>query len=365
MDNLPFVPYQEFISLLYHFSNQWINKNRVLTLNTSRGCPFSCQFCSVGSVWGNRYRFQSAERIIEEIIRLRKDFDAKGIYFREDNFTLNRKRLVEFCESILTKGLNFPWICETRADTLTEDMVKLMARAACRGFYLGAESGSQRVLNYMKKGITLNQLENVVNWSKKAGIRCYLSFVMGVPTEIEEERYATLFFIDRLKPYSYSLNVFTGIPFSPFYWQLIKDGNYALITPSGIVYQKNHNYLVDQFVGNMDCRVPISVRDSTKEMLPILRKVGKQQIARIAKTTLRQNYVDSTRQIGKKEEAVIHYFLGRAKLRARQFHSARTNFLNAFRKGVKLKYFIFTCATLLPSRSYSFFAKMVNKVKRI
>jgi radical SAM superfamily enzyme YgiQ (UPF0313 family) len=245
-------------------------------------------------------------------------------------------------------------------------MVKLMARAGCRGFYIGAESGSQRVLDYMKKGITLEQVKNVVNWSKKANIRCYLSFLLGVPNETEDERYATLILIDRLKPYSYGLNVFAGIPFSPFYWQLIKDANYSLITSSGVVYQKNHNYLVDQFVGNVDSRVPTNLRDSTEEMLPILKNIGKQHIARIAKrTSLRKVYITGTQRIGKKEEAVIHYFLGRAKLRARQFYLARPHFINAFKRSRNLKYLIFACAGLLPSKSYSFFSKIVRKVKRL
>jgi radical SAM superfamily enzyme YgiQ (UPF0313 family) len=275
LDDLPFVPYHEFISSPYHFSNQWINKNKVFTLSTSRGCPFSCQFCSVSSVWGNRYRFQSAERIIEEIIKLKTDYNAQGIYFREDNFTLNRKRLVRFCELLLCKGVKLPWICETRASTLNEEIVKLMAKAGCRGFYVGAESGSQRVLDYMKKGITLEQVENVVNWSRKAGIRCYLSFVLGVPTETDEERHKTLIFINRLKPYSYSLGIFAGIPFSPFYWSLLEHGDYGLITSSGIIYQKNHNQILEQFVGNLDCVKPEGVKDASREMLPILKsKMG-------------------------------------------------------------------------------------------
>lgn len=364
LDDLPFVPYQEFISLPYHFSNQWISKNRLLTLNTSRGCPFSCRFCSVGSVWGHSYRFQSAERIIEEILRLKKDFDCRGIYFREDNFTLNRERVVKFCEGILAINQNLPWICETRADALTEEMVKLMARAGCRGFYIGAESGSQRVLDYMKKGITIEQVENVVNWSRKEGIRCYLSFILGIPTETEPERHDTFYLIDRLKPYSYGLNVFAGIPFSPFYRELIKNGNHKLITSGGIVYQKKHNDLVERFVGNLDCMMPTEVRDATKEILPILRKIGKQQDAAIEKKiSLPRSSIDRTHQIHEKENAVIHYFLGRAKLRARRFHSARPHFLESFKMDHKLKYLVMACATLLPSRSYSFFSKILNRVK--
>ncbi|MDD5242725.1 MAG: radical SAM protein [Syntrophorhabdaceae bacterium] len=576
MDNLPFIPYEEFISLPYDFRNAWINKNSVLTLNTSRGCPFSCQFCSVSSIWGNRYRYQSAVRIIEEILRLKKDFNAQGIYFREDNFTLNRKRIQEFCGEMLSRHIDLPWICETRANTLTEDMVKLMGMAGCRGFYIGAESGSQRVLDYMRKGITLEQVENVINWSRKAGIRCYLSFVLGVPTETDEERYETFLFAHRLKPYSFGTGVFTGIPFSSFYWQLIQDDNYAKITSNGMIYQKNHNDLVDRFVGGEDYKIPVGVEDTANVMLPVLmKKMGKEHSKNAAITTLvliikkyckglvdkildiknklgnpdlfiincsgdddvvleltklnhkypftirtvhptqeidmlnnvlqtRSEYLlfaefdeniaaetlhdfqrelmnnvsgvfrsdgvrkptlvnslielrswfdfgkqidrrvwgcsnyyfrqiggvdsifgtaylwdfiaklvrykpirvfpsviigtecsnaDTTfvfqalqlrfennllglstlchsrrsdqRQIGKKEEAVVNYFFGRAKLRARKFRLARSHFFHAFKQYSSLKYLIFWCATFLPPSSYSFFSSLINRIKRI
>lgn len=379
LDDLPMVPYEEFITLPYSFSNQWMKQGRILTLNTSRGCPFSCQFCSVGSVWGNSYRFQSAERIIDEIIRLKTDFDAGGIYFREDNFTLDHRRVTEFCEGLLDRRLKLPWVCETRADTLTADTIKLMARAGCRGFYIGAESGSQRVLDYMKKGILLEQVENVVTEAKKVGIRCYLSFVLGVPTETDKERFATIIFIDRLKPYSYGLSVFAGIPFSSFYWQLLRDRNYTLITSSGIIYQKKHNQLVDQFVGNNDCRVPKNINDATTEMLPLLhnKMVRIQDVSdstltpkdRMAKDTIRisalcQNSADQLGHIGKEGQAAINYFFGRARLRAKQFHLARTFFLKAFQKDHKLKYLLFVFISFLPSRQYSFYANIINMIKK-
>lgn len=390
MDALPLVPYEEFITLPYDFTNQWINKNRVLTLNTSRGCPFLCQFCSVGSIWGNCYRYQSAGRIIEEISRLRKDFNAQGVYFREDNFTLNSKRIVEFCEGLLAEGGKFQWICETRANTLSEELIELMARAGCAGFYIGAESGSQRVLDHMKKGITLEQVANVVAWAKKAGIRSYLSFVMGTPTETEKERYDTIQFVDRLKPYSFSINIFTGIPFSSYYWQLLREGNFSLITSGGIIYQEKHNELVERFVGSKNAEVPLEVEDARKGILPLLKTMGEAQNSIVVKATSAadinsspQSYPQELKKdpislsnpsnahnpqawkSEKKDRAVLQYFLGRVKLRARKFYSARGHFLNAFRSDPSLKHFIFICATVLPARSYSFFSGIINKGKKV
>ena len=370
LDDLPMAPYEEFITLPYSFSNQWMKQGRIVTLNTSRGCPFSCQFCSVGSVWGNSYRFQSAERVVEEVIRLKTDFGVAGIYFREDNFTLNRNRVTKFCKGLLNKGVRLPWVCETRVDTLTADTIDLMARAGCRGFYIGAESGSQRVLDYMKKGILVEQVENVVTRAKKAGIRCYLSFVLGVPTETDNERFDTIALIDRLKPYSYGLSVFTGIPFSNFYWEMLKEHDYGLITSSGIIYQKNHNQLIDRFIGNNDCRIPENINDETAKMQLILfDKMAQTRSASAMKDSIvisasSQNIMNQLDHIDKRRQAVINYFFGRARLRARQFHLARTFFLKAFQKDHKLKYLIFLVISFLPSSQYSFYSDMVNRVKR-
>lgn len=274
LDSLPFVPYEEFTVLPYNFTNQYVNAGRVFTMNTSRGCPFSCRFCSVSSIWGNRYRFQSAHRVIEEIKRMKRDYDAQGIYFREDNFTLNRKRVEAFCEGLLSADMKLTWFCETRANTLTKDLINLMSKAGCRGFYIGAESGSQRVLDYMRKGITLEQVKNAVGWAKEAGIRCYLSFVLGVPTETEEERYETLLFASKLNPHSFGISVFTGIPFSSSYWQLYKDRNYCMVTSGGIIYQKGHDELVNSFVGNSEHLVPKGIENAEVKLLPLLEKMS-------------------------------------------------------------------------------------------
>ncbi len=146
LDSLPFQPWDIFNQLPYDYSCPWMDIKPVFTMNTSRGCPFDCAFCSVGSIWGEDYTFFSADRIIAEIEYLVKNYGAKGIYFREDNFTLNSGRIKEFCEKLLEKKLQISWACETRVDTLAhEEIFGLMNAAGCKAFYLGVESGSQKI----------------------------------------------------------------------------------------------------------------------------------------------------------------------------------------------------------------------------
>jgi radical SAM superfamily enzyme YgiQ (UPF0313 family) len=142
LDTLPFPAWEEFIHRPYDWTNQWVDNHPVYTFNTSRGCPFQCTFCSVNAVWGRTYRYMSAERVLEDVTRMIKYYGMRVAYFREDHFTLNKKRTVEFCEGLLRRGLKIDWICESRIDQFGDPgYVALMARSGCRALYIGVESG--------------------------------------------------------------------------------------------------------------------------------------------------------------------------------------------------------------------------------
>ena len=236
LDSLPFQPWDIFSKLPYDYSCPWMDMELVFTMNTSRGCPFNCSFCSVGSIWGRQYTYFSADRIISEIEYLTKNFGAKGIYFREDHFTLNLKRTEEFCEKLSRKAINIHWACETRVDNMSEELIRLMGIAGCRAFYLGVESGSQKVLDRLNKKITVEQIENTINWCKKYNIRTYCSLIVGTPGETFEDYLLTKKLMDKLKPYSYAFNVFVGIPDSPLYKYMLDNNLYEYIDDIGLLY---------------------------------------------------------------------------------------------------------------------------------
>jgi len=271
LNALPFQPWDIFTRMPYDYSCQWLNAQPVFTMNTSRGCPFNCTFCSVGSVWGKRYTCFSAERIIAEIDYLVNNFDARGIYFREDNFTLKKERVIAFCELLLKKNIPLPWMCETRIDTLDENLLTLMRRAGCEALYIGVESGSQRVLEFLKKGIRIEQAENIFRFCRSIGIKTCASFIVGIPSETEAERAETLDLARRLQPATAWINVFVGIPRSPLYEYVLENRLYEHIDDCGLVYLKGHNQLVDQFYrGDPKRKIP---RQPAARITTTLKKI--------------------------------------------------------------------------------------------
>ncbi|RJP72845.1 MAG: radical SAM protein [Candidatus Abyssobacteria bacterium SURF_17] len=257
LDSLPMPAYDLAARLPYDTTAPFIDETPVFSMNTSRGCPFECTFCSVGSVWGRRYHCFSANRIIEDIKFLRREYHAAGIYFREDNFTLRKDRVKAFCEGLLSNGVNIHWMCETRVDTLDKDLLVLMKRAGCAGLYIGTESGSQRMLDFMKKGITIDQIKEVFQWCGDLGLRTLASFVVGAPTETSEERKETVEFARNLGATVYGFNVFVGIPRSFLYDYVLANKLYEHIDRRGLIYLEGHDAMVDEFYdGNPLMKIP-------------------------------------------------------------------------------------------------------------
>ncbi len=257
LDDLAPPAWDLFADLPYDWTASWLRVAPVFTMSTSRGCPFQCTFCSTPDIWGRKYRAFSAQWILEQVSHLQRAYGARGIYFREDNFSVSRRRVREFCEGVLRRGLELQWVCETRVDTLTRDLLETMHAAGCRGVYVGVESGSQRLLDFMEKGIDLQQVEEVFRWCCEIGIRTYASFVVGLPTETPDERAATLAMPEKIRATTHSFNVFVGIPTSRLYHYVRRNLLYDYIDDREIVYVRGHDRLVDEFYdGNPARKIP-------------------------------------------------------------------------------------------------------------
>ena len=276
LDELPSPAWDYFVDLPYDFTAQWIPAKPVFTMNTSRGCPFRCTFCSVASVWGRRYRYFSAQRVVNDVQDLIEKYGARGIYFREDNFTVNRKRVVDFCNRILERDIGIQWMCETRVDSLDRDLIQLMRDAGCTGLYVGVESSSQRLLDLMQKDITVEQTEAVFRWCNQLGINTYASFIIGIPTETLEERQQNIEFAKKIRATTFGMNIFVGIPRSPRFEYVLDNNLHEYVDDVGLVYLRGHDELVDQFYGgDFRRKVPIpSHLRRSQELLFIGRRWG-------------------------------------------------------------------------------------------
>lgn len=250
LDLLPMPAYDCFQDDLYWTRVEPLPDDPIYTMNTSRGCPFHCRFCSVKGIWGKTFRAFSAERIVADIEKLIEDYGVKGIYFREDHFTFHKKRTRDFCNLLLDKNINIKWFAESRVDVLDEEMVALMAKSGCKWLYLGCESGTQKMLDFYSKGVTLKQIEDAVALCKKYGVETYTSWIVGGPGETEEDIEATLKFIEKIKPTQAGKNVFMGLPGSDFYDDLESSEHFFHKDDIGIIFLDNYNSLVERFYGN-------------------------------------------------------------------------------------------------------------------
>ncbi|MCL1985801.1 MAG: glycosyltransferase [Betaproteobacteria bacterium] len=237
LDALPMPAWRHFIYRGYNWTSSWNNETPTYTMNTSRGCPFSCAFCSVKGVWGRTYRYMSAERVLEDIVFMSRYYGMRTAYFREDHFTLNVKRMEALCEGLLQRNEKVSWMCESRADSVDRPgVLKLMAKAGCRAIYLGIESGSQRMLDLLKKNETVEQFEYVIAEARRVGIRTYASMIYGVPGETSEDVALTEAFLERTRPDHIGRNVFVGLPGSELYDALRRSGVYDYEDENGLLY---------------------------------------------------------------------------------------------------------------------------------
>ncbi|MCP3873974.1 MAG: radical SAM protein [Desulfobacteraceae bacterium] len=161
----------------------------VMNIITSRGCPYKCIFCD-NNTFGRKTRFFSAEYVVDEITQLIEKFGAKEIAFLDDTFILKKDRYYKIFELLNERGLKFSWTCMTRVNNLDYDILKHMAENGCWQVRIGIESGSQKVLDFIKKGITLDQVRNVTQWCKELKIRTSGFFMIGhhidTPETIQE-----------------------------------------------------------------------------------------------------------------------------------------------------------------------------------
>ena len=193
LDALPF-PARDLLPIEKYDKTTILSKKRTLNIMTSRGCPYWCVYCSTSEQWGHRIRHRSPKNVVDEIESIFKDYPfIEGIRFFDDVFTMDKKRVLEICDEIFRRKLNFVWECEARANTIDRELVAGMRRAGCEFIDLGIESGSDRVLKNIKKGITVEQAIFAAKTIKEAGIGLKAFFMHGLPGETYEDIKKTVF----------------------------------------------------------------------------------------------------------------------------------------------------------------------------
>lgn len=175
---------------------------------SSRGCPFNCAFCCK-ETFGYQVRFHSIERVVSEIKQVIKNYGRRHFFFYDDNFTLRRDRLYSLCTELAKMNIIFRCNGNTRYNTY-EDYTELY-KAGCREIAFGIESGSQKILDIMNKGVTVKQNKRAIIDAKKAGLLVKAYLMIGSPGESQETVEETKRFIMETDPDQFTL--FTFVPF--------------------------------------------------------------------------------------------------------------------------------------------------------
>ncbi len=168
----------------------------ITTVMSTRGCPYSCEFCS-NVIFGGSYRERSAENVVDEV-EAALALGYERISFGDDVFTLNRRRVAAVCSEIQRRGLNFKWECLGRVDSLDQTTAQAMKQAGCTRIYFGIESGSDPILKLMKKKITATQARRAVESAHQAGLEVGAFFILFYPGETDETVLETLRFATSL-----------------------------------------------------------------------------------------------------------------------------------------------------------------------
>lgn len=215
----------------------------------ARGCPFNCHFCNLATIWGHRVRYHSLDRVIAEIVWRQKTYQANNFSFRNGTFTVDRKRVVEFCRRLLTEEIKIEWECLSRVDTIDEELLQVMKRSGCRNIRIGIESGSEDILRYLNKQITLKEIRKAAKILHQSGLGWSTYFMIGVPIETEETIKATLDLIAEIDPPFVSLAKFSPLPGTPMYDEIVQNG---LLDPEDTDWTWAGNYYLDRiFVRTM------------------------------------------------------------------------------------------------------------------
>jgi radical SAM superfamily enzyme YgiQ (UPF0313 family) len=191
MDLLPYPAFHNIDTEQYLKSWKKHHGQSMLSVSTQRGCPYTCKWCST-AVYGQSYRRKKPEKVVEELRELKSKYNPDAVWFVDDVFTVSHKWLKEFNVALKKAALHLPFECITRADRLNPEVVKILKESGCFRVWIGAESGSQRILDAMDRRVDVAQVREMIQQSKKAGIETGTFIMLGYPGETLQDIHETI-----------------------------------------------------------------------------------------------------------------------------------------------------------------------------
>ncbi|MGZ7135121.1 MAG: B12-binding domain-containing radical SAM protein, partial [Methanobacterium sp.] len=217
LDSLPF-PARHLVP----FESYGASKEQTGGIITSRGCVYSCNYCSSSLIMGKKFRSRSPDNVMDEIEELIDKYQIRDIGFMDDTFMLNKRRANDIADEIKARGLDLSFVASSRVDRVDQSLLQNLKSSGMKTIYYGVESGSQRILDLMKKGITLKNAGDAVKSAKNVGLEVLTSFILGYPGETEKDMNKTIDFSTKLDPDYCQYSILTPFPGTPIYNELLE-----------------------------------------------------------------------------------------------------------------------------------------------
>jgi radical SAM superfamily enzyme YgiQ (UPF0313 family) len=216
LDRLP-LPNRQKVNLQLYF-DAWKEKHGTssITLNTMRGCPYSCKWCS-RAVYGASYRRRTPAHVADEIAWIQENYSVDSIWFVDDVFTISHKWLAAFNTELKSRNLKVAYECITRADRMNEEVVKQLKESGCFRVWIGAESGSQKVIDLMDRRVEVGQVRDMIHLAKRYGIEAGTFIMVGYPGETKEDIFETARHLKSSDPDHFTITVAYPIKGTPLY----------------------------------------------------------------------------------------------------------------------------------------------------
>jgi len=213
LDQLSFPAYNLLNIKHYHIHPPFGLYPPAISMETNRGCAFNCEFCGLSK----SYRARNIESVVDEISYLKKTYGINEIYFVDHTFTISEERIQNLCRMIMNRRIKIHWTCKTRVDCVSQETLKAMKKSGCYMISYGVESGSDKILRNLNKGITVEDIKRTIFLSKKYGIRSIAYMIVGSPGEDRNTIQESIRLIQKIKPDYVLYNVLVPAPVSTLY----------------------------------------------------------------------------------------------------------------------------------------------------
>lgn len=206
LDELP-LPNREAISM-HKYLETWKSNHgqSSMTVSTQRGCPYTCKWCST-AVYGQSYRRRPASQVAAEMKMLKERYNPDAIWFVDDVFTISHKWLAAFHDEVLKQNAQIKFECITRAERLNDEILRLLKEAGCFRIWIGAESGSQEIIDAMDRRVDVNHVKKIIQDTNAMGIETGTFIMLGYPGETEKNIEETIQYLKEAKPTHYTITV--------------------------------------------------------------------------------------------------------------------------------------------------------------